>query len=59
MAGKQLEKVLKIKCLHGDSRHLFSENVGDYPRNTATSVRQLGAVAQRLEWCQSCIVNDN
>ena len=59
MAGKQLEKVLKIKCCHGDSKHLFSKNVGDYPRNITTSVRQLGAIAQRLGWCQYCIGNDN
>nr|DAU87110.1 MAG TPA: hypothetical protein [Caudoviricetes sp.] len=29
---------------------MFSKNVGDYPRNITTSVRQLGAIAQRLEW---------
>jgi len=26
-----------------------------YSRNTATSVRQLGAIAQRLEWVETCI----
>ena len=33
--------------------------MGDYPRNITTSVRQLGAIAQRLKWCQYCIGNDN
>ncbi|EJG47178.1 hypothetical protein AMCSP06_002339 [Streptococcus pneumoniae 2070768] len=28
----------------------LEKNVGDYPRNITTSVRQLGANAQRLEW---------
>ena len=29
--------------------------MGNYSRNTATSVRQLGAIAQRLEWVETCI----
>ena len=27
----------------------------DYPRNITTCVRQLGAIAQRLEWWENCI----
>jgi len=37
---------------------LFRKNVGDYPRNTTTSVRQHGAIAQRLEWWENCIGNN-
>lgn len=44
MAGKQLEKVLK-----SIERQLLKLVITTY-------VRQLGAIAQRLEWCQSCIV---
>lgn len=47
MAGKQLEKVLK-----SIERQLFKLVITTY-------VRQLGAIAQRLEWCQSCIVKNN
>ena len=32
--------------------------MGDYPRNITTCVRQLGAIAQRLEWWENCIGND-
>ena len=37
---------------------MFRKNVGDYSRNTITSVRQLGAKAQRLEWWENCIGNE-
>ncbi len=47
MAGKQLEKVLK-----SIERQLFKLVITTY-------VRQLEAIAQRLEWCQSCIVKNN
>ncbi len=32
--------------------------MGNYSRNTATSVRQLGAIAQCLEWWGNCIGNN-
>lgn len=54
-AGKQLEKVLKSSADRVILRPCLVERMGNYSRNTATSVRQLGAIAQRLEWVETCI----
>nr|DAI41305.1 MAG TPA: hypothetical protein [Caudoviricetes sp.] len=55
-AGKQLEKVLKSSADRA-SLGTCLEKMWVIPRNTTTSVRQLGAIAQRLEWWEICIGN--
>ena len=57
-AGKQLEKVLKSSADRVILRPCLVERMGNYSRNTATSVRQLGAIAQCLEWRGNCIGNN-
>nr|DAJ37638.1 MAG TPA: hypothetical protein [Caudoviricetes sp.] len=49
-AGKQLEKVLKSSADRVVLRHCLAERWVINSRNTATSFRQFGATAQRLEW---------